>query len=106
MMAAHLTLAMMVLLSQLLLLPPILSEYQVLWTLWLQVPLVAATFLASPAPKDLMKQMPRTWASRGGGGCAGQRRWRGRRQRAPCPNAFVLTARRDRGEETPAPPAQ
>ena len=60
MLAVHLTVAAIVILSQLLLLPPVLASYQVLWILWLQGPLVAGTFMATPVTKDTLTQMPRT----------------------------------------------
>lgn len=62
--AVHLSMAALLLLSQLLLMPPVLSGYQVLWVLWIQTPLVAGSFLSSPHQKNLMKQMPRAcWAT-------------------------------------------
>jgi hypothetical protein len=54
------TVAALVLLSQLLLLPPVLAGYQVIWALWVQGPLVAGAFIATPLEDDdVMKQMPR-----------------------------------------------
>ncbi|KAJ3415516.1 hypothetical protein HDV05_004718 [Chytridiales sp. JEL 0842] len=54
----QLSLSFLLMMSYCLLLPPILTGYQVLWVLWVVLPIQAAPFLFTPHDPDVMKLMP------------------------------------------------
>jgi len=56
--AMYLTLALLLLVNFVLDAPPILTGYQLIWLIWLIIPLLSLSLLNTPRELDLMRQLP------------------------------------------------
>jgi magnesium-transporting ATPase (P-type) len=57
-MAAHVSVLFLLVVSYALTMPPILCSYQIAWLVWVILPMLSASFLFSPYEPDIMKQFP------------------------------------------------
>jgi magnesium-transporting ATPase (P-type) len=56
--AVHFSLSFLMVLDYILLLPPIFDSYQIIWVLWVIVPIMTVSYLWTPHEPDVMKQLP------------------------------------------------